>query len=433
MIRLNKNHLTTEKPLSPKRKSFAVSHAFKTPGWNLRDLEVFLTRDDPDREMQIAEQVDEIAWSLRGLMAIPQDYRLVLRSGSARDALEVALWNFLGLRGIDIWCLEKSDWPLANHLSSGLALQDVRVRHITVDDGHLKDGLDKDRDHILRFSSPVSGLSMRSLAAKLAHQFSGLTFCDLSGLVMAEPINWEVVDVGVCDFQDSLGGENNISVLLFSPKAIEHLKYYQPAWAVPASMALKEAGGLHTSLLHDNKKMSDLSALSLADLQQNLAWAHEQGGREGLRDRVQQNQDVLEKFMQNSRFFDFTIKDVLYRSMLSVCISLKTDVFQGSNPEAQLQLLQEAKILLRENQILFDVRSEPSEPPMFRLSCGPTIDRQDLLQALLCAEWAVNEIFGKKNTKLMLEVVDFKDTSAYKEETGGCVIKGKKSHVAGLV
>jgi phosphoserine aminotransferase len=237
---------SSNKPVRrPDNPRFSSGPCTKHKGWSLDALSgALLGRNhrQADTKGRIAEALDRT----RALLRLPDDYRIALVPASDTGAVEMALWNLLGPRGVDVlaWEAFSADW--VTDIVDELKLSDVRVLEAPY--GELPDlsQVDFTRDVVFAWNGTTSGVRVPN-ADWISEKREGLTICDGTSAVFAQDMDWGKLDVTTYSWQKVLGGEAQHGMLILSPRAVERFETYAPPWPMPKLFRLAADGKLMRS------------------------------------------------------------------------------------------------------------------------------------------------------------------------------------------
>jgi phosphoserine aminotransferase len=221
----------TKPGLRPANPNFSSGPCAKRPGWSVEALaNAALGRS---HRAKIGKTKLEQAIELtREILQVPADYRIGIVPASDTGAVEMALWSLLGERGVDMVAWESFGSGWVTDVVKQLKLADVR--RIEAGYGALPDltKIDFDRDVVFTWNGTTSGVRVPNGDFIPAGR-KGLTICDATSAAFAQRLDFQKLDVVTFSWQKVLGGEGAHGMLILSPRAVERLESYKPAWPLP--------------------------------------------------------------------------------------------------------------------------------------------------------------------------------------------------------
>ncbi|WP_292667934.1 phosphoserine transaminase, partial [Mesorhizobium sp.] len=223
---------TLTKPgLRPANPNFSSGPCAKRPGWSAEALKgAALGRS---HRAKIGKSKLEQAIELtREILKVPANYRIGIVPASDTGAVEMALWSLLGERGVDMVAWESFGSGWVTDVVKQLKLADVRKFEAGY--GQLPDltQVDFDRDVVFTWNGTTSGVRVPN-GDFIPTNRKGLTICDATSAAFAQKLDFEKLDVVTFSWQKVLGGEGAHGMLILSPRAVERLETYKPAWPLP--------------------------------------------------------------------------------------------------------------------------------------------------------------------------------------------------------
>ncbi len=316
----------------------------------------------------------------REILGVPAEYRIGIVPGSDTGAFEMAMWNLLGERPVEMVAWESFGAGWVTDAVKQLKL-DARVH--TAEYGEIVDmaSLDYDRDVCFTWNGTTSGVRVPSGDVMPADR-DGLTLCDATSAVFAMPLPWDKLDVITYSWQKVLGGEAAHGMLILSPRAVERLESYTPPWPLPKVFRLTKGGHLIEGIF-EGATINTPSMLCVEDYLNALSWAKSVGGLSGLIARTDANFAEIEKFVAQNDWIDFLASGPATRSTTSVCLKFTDQQIRDGAAFAKAV----AKRLESEG-VAYDIGAYRDAPPGLRIWCGATVEAADIRALLPWLAWA---------------------------------------------
>ncbi|MGE5557265.1 MAG: phosphoserine transaminase [Bacillota bacterium] len=365
--------------IKPKIPNFSSGPCAKYPGFELNILKgAPLGRSHRSKigKAKLKEAIEKT----KEVLEIPADYLVGIVPGSDTGAIEMAMWNLLGERGVDVVYFESFGKQWAGDIKNQLKIQDVRV--LSAEYGRIPDlsQVNFDHDVVFTWNGTTSGVKVPN-GDWIPADRKGLTICDATSAVYAMEIPWDKLDAVTFSWQKVLGGEAAHGMLVLSPRSVQRIENYTPAWPVPKVFQLKKSGKLNEEIF-EGSPINTPSMLCNEDYLEALRWAKSVGGLKGLIKRSEDNLKLIEDFVSRHDWIDFLAASKEIRSNTSVCLKLNLD------PEKVKSLVQ----LMESESAAFDAASYREAPVGLRFWCGATVEKDDVRIMLDWLEWAYGEV-----------------------------------------
>jgi phosphoserine aminotransferase len=338
-------------------------------------------------------RIQEVIDRSRALLGVPADYHLGIVPASDTGAMEMALWSLLGTRGVDALAWESFGQGWVTDITKQLKLPDTRV--LAADYGGISDlaAVDWARDVVFTWSGTTSGVRVPD-ASWIADDRAGLAICDATSAVFAMDVPIAKLDVVTYSWQKVLGGEAQHGVLILSPRAVERLESYQPAWPLPKIFRMTK-GGKFMQAIFQADTINTPSMLVVEDALDGLKWAEDIGGLPGLIRRSEDNLEAVAAWVARAPWVDFLADDPATRSCTSICLKLVDEWFTGLPAEDRASVAKKVASLLEAEGAAYDIAPYREAPPGIRIWGGATVERSDLEALFPWLDWAWGEIKGQ--------------------------------------
>ena len=110
-------------------------------------------------------------------------------------------------------------------------------------------------------------------------------------------------------------------MIALSPRAVERLTTYQPAWPMPKIFRMAKNGKLIEGIFK-GETINTPSLLAVEDHLDALKWAERIGGLPALIARAEANLDAIEDWVTRSPWVAFLAENEAERSCTSVCLQV---------------------------------------------------------------------------------------------------------------
>jgi phosphoserine aminotransferase len=317
---------------------------------------------------------------------VPADYRIGIVPASDTGAVEMALWSLLGERGVDMLSWESFGAGWVTDVVKQLKLKDVRKLEAPY--GELPDlaTVDFDRDVVFTWNGTTSGVRVAN-ADFIPADRKGLTICDATSAAFAQDLDFAKLDVVTFSWQKVLGGEGAHGMIILSPRAVERLLTYTPAWPLPKIFRMTSGGKLSEGIFQ-GETINTPSMLCVEDYLDALLWAKSLGGLKALIGRADANANVIHDFVEANSWIANLAALPETRSNTSVCLKIADSQVAALSEDDQANFAKGLVALLEKEGVAFDVGHYRDAPSGLRIWAGATIETSDMQKLMPWLNWA---------------------------------------------
>ncbi|MBZ5762810.1 phosphoserine transaminase [Rhizobium sp. VS19-DR104.2] len=376
----------TAKPdVRPHNTHFSSGPCSKRPGWSpdaLSDAALGRSHRAKVGKTKLKQAID----LTREILNVPTDYRIGIVPASDTGAVEMAMWSLLGERGVDMVAWESFGAGWVTDVVKQLKLKDARK--IEADYGELPDlsSIDFDRDVVFTWNGTTSGVRVPN-ADFIPADRKGLTICDATSAAFAQDLDFAKLDVTTFSWQKVLGGEGAHGVIILSPRAVERLTTYVPAWPLPKIFRMTSGGKLIEGIF-TGETINTPSMLCVEDYIDALLWAKSLGGLKALIGRADANAKVIADFVAaNDWIANLAVKPET-ASNTSVCLRIVDTDVSALDEDGQAAFAKGLVALLEKEAVAFDVGHYRDAPSGLRIWAGATIEASDMKALMPWLAWA---------------------------------------------
>ena len=359
----------TAPALRPANPRFSSGPCAKIPGYSLDmldDAPLGRSHRAAVGKAKLKEAID----LTREILNVPADYRIGIVPGSDTGAVEMAMWSLLGARPVEMLAWESFGEGWVTDVVKQLKL-DAKVKIAPY--GQIVDftTVDFNSDVVFTWNGTTSGVRLPNADAIPATR-QGLTICDATSAAFAMDLDWAKLDVTTFSWQKVLGGEGAHGILILSPRAVERLETYTPAWPLPKIFRLTSKGKLIEGIFV-GETINTPSMLAVEDYLVALKWAKSIGGLPALIARATANAKTVHDFCAANPWIANLAEDAATASTTSVCLKF-TDP-RITDGEAFAKAVAKR---LEKAGVAYDIGAYRDAPAGLRIWCGSTVAQSDV-------------------------------------------------------
>lgn len=370
----------TKPSTRPSSPHFSSGPCAKPPGFSLDRLSgapLGRSHRSAEGRAKLKAAID----GTREVLGIPSTHRVGIVPASDTGAYEMAMWNLLGARPVEMLAWESFGKGWVTDAIQELRLDDATVK--TADYGEIVDlaGVDWDADVCFTWNGTTSGVRVPEGAVIPADR-GGLTLCDATSAAFAQELPWDRLDVTTFSWQKVLGGEAAHGMIVLGPRAVERLESFRPERPLPKIFRLTKGGALIEGIF-SGATINTPSMLAVEDYLVALDWARGVGGLPGLMARADANAAAVQAFCDGRDWIENLAKNPETRSNTSVCLRFADERITDGAAFAK-----GVAGLLAKEGVALDVGAYRDAPPGLRIWCGGTVETSDVEALLPWVEWA---------------------------------------------
>ena len=365
----------TAPAVKPANPNFSSGPCAKRPGWTVEALSKALVGRS-HRAKPAKARIEKAIQLTRELLEVPADYLIGIVPASDTGAVEMALWSMLGARPVDMLAWESFGEGWVTDVVKQLKLADARV--IKAPYGHLPDlnEVDCDHDVVFTWNGTTSGVRVPN-ADWIKADRQGLTICDATSAAFAQNLDFSKLDVVTFSWQKALGGEAAHGILILSPRAVERLETYKPAWPLPKIFRLTEGGKLMADIF-EGATINTVSMLCIEDAVDSMEWGVRIGGLKAMQARADANFKVISDWVAKSPWAAFLATKPEERSNTSVCLVIKDTAITALDADKQAAFAKALVSRLDKAGVAYDIGAYRDAPSGLRIWTGSTVETSDL-------------------------------------------------------
>ena len=369
----------------PRDPRFSAGPTRKRPGWSLQALEdAALGRSH--RSALGKAKLKEVIDRSHAMLGLPDGYRIGIVPASDTGAVEMAMWSMLGPRPVIVAAWENFGNAWITDAESQLPLDDLTV--LSADYGKLPNfsAYDGSQDLVFTANGTTSGVKVPSYDF-IPDNRAGLTICDATSAVWAQPLPWDKLDVVTYSWQKVMGGEAAHGMLILSPRAVERLESYTPPWPLPKIFRMTKNGKLIEGIF-EGATINTPSLLCVEDHLDALNWVEGQGGLDWMIRRADENARIVWDWVAERDWIANLAENDEERSNTGVCLKIVDPRVAALPRDEQAAFAKRIVGRMADEGVALDFGAYRTAPPGFRLWVSGLCERSDVEALLPWLDWA---------------------------------------------
>ena len=371
-----------KKPANP---NFSSGPCAKRPGYSLDNLKgAPLGRSHRAKvgKVKLKRAID----LTREVLGVPADYRIGIVPASDTGAVEMAMWSLLGARRVDMLAWESFGEGWVTDVAKQLKLKDARILKAGYGDLPDLSQVNFDNDVVFTWNGTTSGVRVPN-ADWIPADRKGLTICDATSACFAQRLDYSKLDVVTFSWQKVLGGEAAHGMIILSPRAVERLTTYTPAWPMPKIFRMTNGGKLIEGIFVGDT-INTPSMLCVEDYIDALEWSQKVGGLDGLIGRADANTKAIADWAAKTPWVDFLANSADIRSNTSVCLKVVDPAITALSDDKQAAFVKSMVAAVEGAGAGYDIDGYRDAPPGLRIWCGATVETSDVAELTHWLDWA---------------------------------------------
>src|SRR6185437_8359493 len=213
------------------------------------------------------------------------------------------------------------------------------------------------------------------------------TICYATSAAFAQNLDFKKLDIVTFSWQKALGGEAGHGILILSPRAVERLETYKPAWPMPKIFRLTKGGKLMADVF-EGATINTVSMICVEDAVDAMEWGKAVGGLKAMQARADANFKVISDWVAKSNWAAFLAEKPETRSNTSVCLVIKDAEIGALDAEKQAAFAKAIVSRLDKAGVAYDIGAYRDAPTGLRIWVGSTVETADVEKVVPWLDYA---------------------------------------------